>query len=910
MEKVMIQKINHYGRHVNKLISLGYLAVPLPWKSKRPIIKGWHPIEDWGVLQHWKNKYSEDFIGLYTGYGIIAIDIDTECLEKSKTVEKIARKILGDTPLKRIGQSPKLLLVYRCDEGIRKRLYRGPDGDILFEVLGKGQQFVAFNIHPKTGKPYFWPDKSPFEISREELPAVTLAHIIEFENEVEARIPRGNNASTHTCFSDEPVITDSSGKIIDGRNGVGLRIRFRTFLDDPYIELEDFQRATWIEFTSKVQIERPDRSYTWDDWCRLCRSDIERLRKKNGLIDGVDPTFPFNAVTLEEASASVNHLVDTFISNPKHTCIRVTAGVGKTHTAISIIADEVKSNPSTVVHYFVPTNNLGAEVASKFEAVGVSVLHHNGRTETDCQRKEDVIAAGTQGLSVQRYICNDCSAKSECFYQNRLNRKFSVYVFTHEYLVLPMDKRIPPASFQVIDEAFWKVAIHTDEISRSVLNYYGVNLTVSASPNELRHYADCLEGWYELQHMTVPKIIGISAKVLKALPPYPPVELLRHWADDIERHGRVLSFELNAKKETIYTRWLTSDLRLNVPTLILDATADELLYRIVCGEDLQYHRLEVERRGSVQQLWTRQFGKRDLLEGNDRQINISRIQEIIQEASKRHASGLIVTYKKIEKQFSIPKGWFIDHFNNLRGSNAYEKCSVIIVVGRNFPPDWAIRNLAAGVISMRPDIDLDLNSTREKIATGYRMKNDTKKGILDWSWTDPIFNSFQRQLQHEETIQALDRVRGVRQDREIIILSSHCLDLSIDQLFTLKKSKMEKAFELVNGPVLPLGAAWLMTHLPSLFKSKTSAEAFSKIVRANNPRFSYISINRKNGGYYISYRIQGTKGRESIALVRDGTKISDVKQALMKLHQQPVSLRLEAELLPIARGVFVQRKAA
>ena len=49
-------------------------------------------------------------------------------------------------------QAPKRLLVYRAATAFRGRK-RHP-----LEVLARGQQFVAYAIHPVTGQPYAWPE--------------------------------------------------------------------------------------------------------------------------------------------------------------------------------------------------------------------------------------------------------------------------------------------------------------------------------------------------------------------------------------------------------------------------------------------------------------------------------------------------------------------------------------------------------------------------------------------------------------------------------------------------------------------------------------------------------------------------------------------------------------------------------
>ena len=85
--------------------------------------------------------------------------------------------------LRRIGRAPKLLLVYRVEtpheklinSGTdRRRQRKDKDAHAKVEVLAKGQQFVAFGIHPDTSRTYRWSEKSPLDISASRCPLVTL----------------------------------------------------------------------------------------------------------------------------------------------------------------------------------------------------------------------------------------------------------------------------------------------------------------------------------------------------------------------------------------------------------------------------------------------------------------------------------------------------------------------------------------------------------------------------------------------------------------------------------------------------------------------------------------------------------------------------------------------------------------
>ena len=48
------------------------------------------------------------------------------------------------------------------------------------EVLCRGQQFIAFGIHPKTGKPYEWFGGDPLTVAVVDLPEVSRDKVVEF----------------------------------------------------------------------------------------------------------------------------------------------------------------------------------------------------------------------------------------------------------------------------------------------------------------------------------------------------------------------------------------------------------------------------------------------------------------------------------------------------------------------------------------------------------------------------------------------------------------------------------------------------------------------------------------------------------------------------------------------------------
>lgn len=136
------------------LVENGYLIVPIAAGTKAPKVKGWQG----------KTFTAKDIragVGVKCGVGdypICAIDIDVINEAMAQKIADFCYTSVGYT-VERIGQPPKMLLAYRASgAGWTKKQSKKFGNGYQVEVLGHGQQFVAYAIHPKTGKPYEWID--------------------------------------------------------------------------------------------------------------------------------------------------------------------------------------------------------------------------------------------------------------------------------------------------------------------------------------------------------------------------------------------------------------------------------------------------------------------------------------------------------------------------------------------------------------------------------------------------------------------------------------------------------------------------------------------------------------------------------------------------------------------------------
>ena len=176
------------------LVDRGFPILPIQPRSKKPGMYrqgAWHDYPKWS--RHCERATTENEVDIWgdwpeSGIGIaagrvIGIDIDVLDAGVSAQIEGLAKRRLGDTPAVRIGRAPKRLLVYRAAQPFAGFKYPP------IEVLGQGQQFIAYGIHPDTGQAYDWPVESLVDLNVSDLPAVTEAQAREFAQEAYLLIP-------------------------------------------------------------------------------------------------------------------------------------------------------------------------------------------------------------------------------------------------------------------------------------------------------------------------------------------------------------------------------------------------------------------------------------------------------------------------------------------------------------------------------------------------------------------------------------------------------------------------------------------------------------------------------------------------------------------------------------------------
>lgn len=215
-------------KHALAVVENGYDICFIRPGEKRPFGK------EWESIKHGPKRIRSAIDAGRGDYGVgiktkLTPGVDIDCYDEDLVEHMIAvtQDLCGET-LQRVGLAPKTLLVYRADEPFQKtqsKVFIDDEGRaVKLEVLGDGQQFVAFHIHPDTEKPYKWiGGESVLDVEHDDLPVIdrddALEIVAEFERQARKRgwaekstvkrLTDGRNRGKEYNY-DDPFISDKS----------------------------------------------------------------------------------------------------------------------------------------------------------------------------------------------------------------------------------------------------------------------------------------------------------------------------------------------------------------------------------------------------------------------------------------------------------------------------------------------------------------------------------------------------------------------------------------------------------------------------------------------------------------------------------------------------------------------------
>ena len=299
--------------------------------------------------------------------------------------------------------------------------------------------------------------------------------------------------------------------------------------------------------------------------------------------------------------------------------------------------------------------------------------------------------------------------------------------------------------------------------------------------------------------------------------------------------------------------------------LYLDATADPVITEAYLPA-LEHQQIEVKQRAVVSQVvdrtgsntfWNDRIGQEKInltSPDYDQQHNdLSDMIMILNEWVKAGESPLLVGHQGLceflRSHPRLDQDVAVAHFGSLRGTNEYEKRSVIFITGRNQPPLDDIDRQARAVFGNSGNPlshdDLDTLPT-EQVEYWLSDRSPHKPSAISRSaFSDPRIEAIQGQIREAETVQAIARLRLVRADyqKRIFLLSNLPVEMPVDHLIgfnNLMPDKLE--MELIKRGNVPLTRKGLLAMRPDLELSDEAAKKVVQRSKASNPKSLLFSL--------------------------------------------------------------------
>ena len=443
-------------------------------------------------------EFADCGIGLRTGH-LVGIDIDILDPEVAWRAGQIVEQRLGAT-LMRVGLWPKRLYLYRCESRFTKASIAN------VEILGLGQQFVAFGIHPKTGQTYDWPTgETPLDVPLAELPLVDEAACRAQLAELAAIVPstgesaRASRSRTGTASPPGPV-RDADGTVIDGRDGWLSILAFHAVHDaiDAGMDLDPdvVAQIVWQRFSTTTELGRSKKDgrtfYDLQDCDRKVRDKLklhlgDRLPPRHR--DIPKPEYVAAGLAIDDArkaldielDRSCQRILDWYQGGQQGPApqlgIRATVGLGKTVVSrthlVALRKQLAKIGAPNRILVFTPSHALAEETAKRWSALGMKVAVLRGYEAKHptlklpmCQDIDAVKAAISAGHHIHPSVCSrgkkvQCQHFQSCLKQQNRDEvsRAEIVVAPYDVLFSGLEADLDTVGLLVVDEGCWARAI-------------------------------------------------------------------------------------------------------------------------------------------------------------------------------------------------------------------------------------------------------------------------------------------------------------------------------------------------------------------------------------------------------------------------------------------------------------------
>ena len=225
-----------------------------------------------------------------------------------------------------------------------------------------------------------------------------------------------------------------------------------------------------------------------------------------------------------------------------------------------------------------------------------------------------------------------------------------------------------------------------------------------------------------------------------------------------------------------------ADRYANIPTLFLDATANEGVVRRFIP-DIDFHRISIKSNSGVRliQLGDTTVSKRKLENPDYREDMIDWLKNIIENGGYSNVG--VITYKAIDGVDGDFDKYLANeigasehgHFGAIRGLNSFENADCLLIVGRHFIGTDPVKNIASAIFGETSDYVDAYVDRPVRMIDGSITAINCKAAIND------KHNAINQHYCLSETIQAVGRARSIHgSKKDIYYFSNESLGLDVE----------------------------------------------------------------------------------------------------------------------------------
>jgi hypothetical protein len=536
-------------------------------------------------------------------------------------------------------------------------------------------------------------------------------------------------------------------------------------------------------------------------------------------------------LSVEDAQQQLEKCISRFFEEKTSMCLKVSSGFGKTETIFKYIAKYAQDNK---ILFLSPTHKLLTEGEKRLNEIArkegisdywlIAPTHISGKSSNYaeqnniCLNTENKKKYLQENVPIPQSACKKCLFYGECDYAQQFNNVSSlrfaatVSIFNKQSIwengstenygrYVPKSKDWTP-NFIIVDESIVQILNHKVNSSAGSPAIRQIILDIDAkislidsiknnSEQIITDYNSMANTKKKLSFTTDDTYIHEYNKFEPA--EYAILEAFRRVIasnyDVLELHGFNNSKGMNEKTNLSFSELqrISAHYR-NIPMLVLDATANEMVMREIYPNN-EFHDISIQPSGKIDiyQCQNATFSKHFLDNNENIQALIKQIKEII--ISNKPKNIGLITYMNLGERKNFDaylakalnfENIIFRHFMDLRGTNEFEDVDLMFVVGRH---QLSYQDTIGNTEAIFQTV---FKQEYKALPVPVKMSDGTSMTLSNKVFVDERVQATSDQFCRSETIQAIGRSRFFYgSQKKVYFFSNEALgsEVSINSFF-------------------------------------------------------------------------------------------------------------------------------